>query len=100
MVTDFPPLIQRIRSALEGAKLSHGRLHVSVAHDLKWEKSGAGGCVHVRWLCWSIDDGGKEVAPPEFEVIHEDVTCERLAAELPAFFPGLEVRVDHDITVP
>ena len=100
MVDISSPLVQRIRRTLDGLELAHARLYVSVARDMKWEESGAGGSVHVRWLCWSIEDGDREVVAPEFEIVGETVTRERLMAELPVFFPDIEVRVDHEIDVP
>lgn len=53
----------------------------------------------MRWACWNLEQGGNEVTPPEFEVLGKGVTRERLASELPALFPGLEVEVDNAIDV-
>jgi hypothetical protein len=94
------PLLQRMRGALDRLKPDRGYLHVSVARDLRWEKSPSNGDeVLVRWLCWSINDGDTEISPPEFEVVAKDVTPERLARELPAIFTDVEVIVDDDIDV-
>ncbi len=76
-----------------------GKLRVSVADEPKWEKSGSGDEVLVRWACWNLEKEGNEVTPPEFEVLSKDVTRERLAKELPALFPELEVEVDNAIDV-
>jgi hypothetical protein len=104
MTDDIPtiessPLLKRIKEALDTAKPARGLLRVSVADDPRWEKNAAGNEIFVRWICWSIDDGDEEVIPPEFEVVHESVTRERLARELPTIFPDLEVLVDNDIKV-
>jgi hypothetical protein len=89
-----------MRGALDRLKPERGCLHVSVARDLKWEKSPSDGDnVLVRWLCWSINDGDTEISPPEFDVVGKDVTQERLARELPAIFSDVEVIVDDDIDV-
>src|SRR5262245_58882024 len=93
------PLLRRIRAALDRLQLKSGRLIVSVADDPKWEKSAAGDEVLVRWLCWSIEDGDREVAAPEFEVVGTDVTRVRLADELPRAFRDVEVIVDNEIDV-
>jgi hypothetical protein len=98
--TDTSPLLQRIAQAIERCQPRQGRLHVSVARDASWEKSTSSSDeVRVRWLCWSIEDGDKEIVPPEFEVLHQDVTEERLRNELPGLFPMLEVVVDDDIDI-
>lgn len=96
---DTSPLLQRMREAINRHAPFTGKLRVSVAEEPKWEKSGSGDEVLVRWACWNLEDGGNEVTPPEFEVLSKDVTRERLANELPALFPGLEVDVDDDIDV-
>ena len=91
------PLLQRIRAALDSLNLDGAVLRVSVADEPKWEKSLSGDEVLARWLCWSIEHSGKEVSAPEFEVVHQDITRQRLAAELPAVFSDIEVIVDSDI---
>lgn len=71
---------------------------MSVARDMKWERSlSEGDDILVRWLCWSINDGDTEISPPKFEVVGKEITRERLARELPAIFPDVEVIVDEDI---
>lgn len=92
-----PPLVETIREFIDYRGIDSGTLHVSVAQDMKWEKSQAGDEVLVRWLCWSVNDANKEIVPPQFEVVGAQVTLETLAKELPDFFPGLEVIVDNDI---
>lgn len=92
-------LLKRIRAALDSLPANGAILRVSVADEPKWEKSKSGGEVLVRWLCWSIEQDGQEVSAPEFEVLHQDVTKERLSSELPAVFPDVQVRVDNDIDV-
>ncbi|MEM7765838.1 MAG: hypothetical protein AAF290_17380 [Pseudomonadota bacterium] len=94
---DRSALLQRIRAALDHHNLDAAVLRVSVADEPKWEKSPSGDEVLVRWLCWNIQVHGVEVAPPEFEVVHKDVTRERLAAELPTIFTEVEVQLDNDI---
>jgi hypothetical protein len=94
------PLLRRIAEAIERLQPRHGRLRVSVAREPKWEKSpSTSDEVHVRWLCWSIEDGDDEVLPPEFEVLSPEVTEEQLRHELPKFFPAVKVTVDDDIDV-
>ena len=98
MIPTTNTLVERIRAALERLKPNEGIVHVSVANHLTWERSpGQGDEVLVRWLCWSIDDGDREIAPPEFEVAGKEVTRQRLASELPRFLPGVTVTVDDDI---
>ncbi|MCU0786242.1 MAG: hypothetical protein MUF81_19785 [Verrucomicrobia bacterium] len=92
-------LVRRIRLALGDLELERGRLHISVARESKWEKSPSGSNVLVRWLCWSVEDGGKEVLPPSFEVLSDTVTQEMLASELPKVFGEIEVVVDDNIEV-
>lgn len=94
-----PLLIKQIKAALPQVKSSRAKLHVSVAREPVWEKSPLGDEVLVRWLCWSLDDENGEVVAPTFEVLSKDVTEQQLARELPSFFPGVEVVVDHDIEV-
>lgn len=97
---DTSPLLRRIADALERLQPKRARLHVSVAREPKWEKSVSSSReVLVRWLCWSVEDGDREVLPPEFEVLHPDVTEEQLRDELPTHFPGIEITVDDEIAV-
>ncbi len=97
---DTSPLLQRIAETLERVQPKQARLRVSVAREPKWEKSSSTSReVLVRWLCWSVEDGDHEVIPPEFEVLHPDVTEEQLRRELPLQFPAIEVTVDDDIDV-
>lgn len=91
------PLLRRIRDAVDKHAPFNGRLHVSVADEPRWEKSGSGDEVLVRWACWNLEEGENEVTQPVFEVLGKDVTRERLAGELPALFPSLDVEVDNDI---
>jgi hypothetical protein len=87
-----------MRGALDRLKPARGYLHVSVARELKWERSTSGGDdVLVRWLCWSINDGDREISSPEFDVVGKDVTRERLARELPVIFSDVEVIVDDAV---
>lgn len=88
-----------MREALDRLRPSSGVLRVSVARETRWERTRHGDEVHVRWLCWSIEDAGKEIQPPEFEVISPDVTQELLADELPAVFRDVQVVVDDDVDV-
>jgi len=98
--TDTSPLLQRIAQAIEHHRPQRGVLKVSVAKDPKWEQSPASSEeVLVRWLCWSLEDDDREVVSPEFEVLHPDVTEERLRKELPVHFPSVVVTVDDDIDV-
>lgn len=96
---DNSPLLQRIQSALDGNSFEQCILRVSVAEEPKWEKSPHGDEVLVRWLCWSINDGEREIVPPEFEVVGKDVTSQRLADDLPSIFKDIEIIVDSDIDV-
>jgi hypothetical protein len=93
------PLLRRIRDAINARAPFKGKLRVSVADQAKWEKSGSGDEVLVRWACWNLEQGGSEVTQPEFEVLGKGVTRERLASELPALFPELEVEIDNAIDV-
>lgn len=94
------PLIRRIADAIERVQAKRARLRVSVAPEPRWEKSSASSReVFVRWLCWSVEDGDHEVLAPAFEVLHPDVTAERLRRELPRHLPGVAVTVDDDIDV-
>lgn len=93
------PLLQRIQQSLNEIDSEQCVLRVSVAEEPKWEKSANGDEVLVRWLCWSINDGEKEMVPPEFEVVGKDVTADRLTRELPSAFKGIEIVVDNDIDV-
>jgi hypothetical protein len=90
------PLLNRIAKAIEKARPAKGILRVSVSPRPKWEPSPNGEQVLVRWICWSVNDGDREVVAPEFDVVRQEVTKERLAAELPAVFPGIEVIVDNE----
>ncbi len=93
-------LLRRISEAIKELNPKDGRLHVSVSKDVKWEKSLPNNDeVLVRWLCWSIEDGNKEILPPEFEVLSPDVTKELLSKEIPICFPNIDVIVDDDIDV-
>ncbi|RME50702.1 MAG: hypothetical protein D6790_20885 [Caldilineae bacterium] len=97
---DTSPLLQRIAQAIERHQPRQGLLRVSIARDAKWETSPSSSeQVLVRWLCWSLQDGDDELVPPEFEVLHPDVTEERLREALPDIFPSVKVVVDDDIDV-
>lgn len=91
------PLLKRMHDALALHGQAGCRLRVSVANEAKWEKSKRGDEVLVRWLCWSIELGDRELVAPVFEVVSSGVTRERLSKELPNVFPELEVVVDEDI---
>ncbi|NUQ76259.1 MAG: hypothetical protein HUU21_22190 [Polyangiaceae bacterium] len=93
------PLLQRIRDALNANAPFKGKLRVSVADEPQWETSSSGEEVFVRWACWNLEADNIEVTEPVFEVLSKDVTRERLAAELPEFFPNVEVEVDNAIEV-
>jgi hypothetical protein len=90
------PLLTRIAKAIEETRPARGILRVSVSPRPKWEPSPNGDQVLVRWICWSVNDGDREVVAPEFDVVRQEVTQERLAAELPGFFPSVEVVVDSE----
>lgn len=90
-------LVTAIKRRLDGLSLLDPVLRVSVADEPVWEKSKKGDFVHVRWMCWSVEDGGMEVVEPNFEVLSHLVTRSQLAQELPAFFDSLKVIVDNDI---
>jgi hypothetical protein len=90
-------LFQRMRQAINEHAPFNGKLRVSVADEPKWEKSGSGDEILVRWACWNLEEGDKEVTQPEFEVLCDHETRERLARELRAFFPDVEVEVDNEI---
>lgn len=94
---DNSPLLRRIQRALDENSFEQGILRVSVTDEPKWEKSSNGDEVLVRWLCWSINDGERELVPPEFEVVGKEVTAERLANEIPNSFKDIEIIVDNDI---
>lgn len=102
MVADNPPqegskLFQRMRQAIREHSPFKGKLRVSVADTPKWEKNSSGDSLLVRWACWNLEDGDKEITKPEFEVLCDTETGESLASELHAFFPDVEVEVDNDI---
>ncbi|MEZ4302516.1 MAG: hypothetical protein R3B70_46740 [Polyangiaceae bacterium] len=91
-------LLTEIVRAIECMRPANGRIRVSVAREAKWEKSTSNGDeVLVRWLCWSVEDGEKEIVPPQFAVVSVNVTEERLRHELPARFPSVDIIVDDDI---
>lgn len=89
--------VRRIREALATHAPFNGKLHVSVSDEMKWEQTNDGYKVLVRWACWNLESGDRNVTEPEFEVLGETATRERLAAELPALFSQIEVVVDDDI---
>jgi len=89
--------VRRIREALVAHAPFNGILHVSVSDEMKWEQTNYGYKVLVRWACWNLENSDGNVTEPEFEVLGETATRERLAAELPAFFPSVTVIVDDDI---
>ncbi len=91
--------LQRIKRALDAHTPFSGTLRVSVADEPRWEASSAGDQVLVRWACWSLELGGREVTEPEFEVLGTEATRDLLAGELPVAFPGVQVVVDNDIDV-
>jgi hypothetical protein len=93
------PLLRRMRDAINKRAPFHGKLRVSVADEPKWEKSKSGDEVLVRWACWNLEEGGHDVTQPEFEVLSKDITREKLASELPALFPDLDVVIDNEIDV-
>lgn len=93
------PLLRRIRAAINKRAPFHGKLRVSIADEPKWEKSKSGDEVLVRWACWNLEEGGNDITQPEFEVLSKEITRERLANELPALFPDLDVVVDNEIDV-
>ncbi|MFS8067432.1 MAG: hypothetical protein ACMG6S_13810, partial [Byssovorax sp.] len=49
------PLLQRMRDAINEHAPFTGKLHVSVADEPKWEKSGSGDEVLVRCACWNLE---------------------------------------------
>lgn len=89
--------VRRIREALLTHAPFNGILHVSVSDEMKWEQVDGGYKVLVRWACWNLESNDSNVTEPEFEVLGEAATRERLAAELPALFPTITVIVDGDI---
>ena len=90
-------LVHRISKAIASHQLKQGCVHISIAKDSRWEQSSNEGDVFVRWLCWSLEDQGTEVAPPVFEVVGDECTIDVLTKELPAFFHGIDLKFDHDI---
>jgi len=92
------PLVGRIRTALVGLTGSI-RLRISVANDSIWESTKDGSRYLVRWMCWSIEVDGKERLAPEFAILGDHETRDKLAKELPLLFPDIDVVVDHDIEV-
>lgn len=95
--TEGSLFVRRIRDALSACAPFDGILHVSVSDRLKWEETGQGYQVLVRWACWNLENDDGNITEPEFEALGEAATRERLAMELPAFFPEIEVVVDDDI---
>lgn len=96
---DSSPMLRRIGEALRASHPSKPVLWVSVSPTPKWEPSPHGDEVLLRWLCWSVNDGRREVVAPEFEAVSQYVTEERLREELPSIFPDVQVVVDRDIGV-
>lgn len=90
------PLLRRIFSALLETSPRRPLLRVSIEADAKWEQDGDDEIL-IRYLCWSINDNDVEVRAPEFEIVGDDVTRQRLERELPAVFPNVQIVVDHDI---
>lgn len=91
-------MVHRIEQRLRGlGPLRRGVVRVSVANETRWENSAHGTEVLVRWACWSIEDDGVEVSPPEFEVLSASVTQDRLREELPALLPDVGLVVDGDV---
>lgn len=90
------PLLRRIAAALDETSPERPTLRISIEVDAKWEKDGEDEIL-IRYLCWSINDGDIEVRGPEFEIVGDDVTRERLERELPLVFPTVGILVDHDI---
>jgi len=91
------PVVQTIQASLD-AHQSAKALRISVAKEPKWENDPAGGQIFVRWMCWNLlDEQGRDITAPEFEVLSKEVTGERLMNELPAVLPGVVVVVDDDI---
>ena len=90
-------LLREIREKLSELALGRPVLRVSVALDPTWEPNGRGDLVHVRWMCWSIEEDGREVVAPEFDILSPAVTGEQLARELPVMLEGVSVVVDSDI---
>ena len=88
---------QRMRQAILEHSPFGGKLRVSVADAPKWEKSSSGDQLLVRWACWNLEEGDREITPPEFEALCDSETAENLAVELRVFFPDVEVEVDNDI---
>ncbi len=91
--------VRRIREALVAHAAFNGILHVSVSDEMKWEQTNDGYKVLVRWACWNLENNDGNVTEPEFEVLGETATRERLAAELPAIFPEITVVIDDVIDV-
>lgn len=89
--------VRRIREALVVHAPFNGILHISVSDEMKWEQTNDGYKVLVRWACWNLENSDGNVTEPEFEVLGETATRERLAVELPALFPSVTVIVDDDI---
>lgn len=101
MITDRAnsPLVLRIMEALKGINPVGCVLHVSVANEPIWETAPNGKRHLIRWLCWSVNSNGVEVRKPEFAVLHDTITKELLAQELPALLPEVELLIDDDIEV-
>jgi hypothetical protein len=94
-----PILVSRILEALYllgYPKRQNLLIHVSVAKNTSIERF-QNDLIRVRWLCWSILCDQGEIRPPEYEVLSEDISRERLEQELPIFFPGVSMIVDDDI---
>jgi hypothetical protein len=89
--------VRRIREAILAHEPFTGILHVSVSDEMKWEETKSGYKVLVRWACWNLELDDQNVTEPEFEVLGESITRERLTAELPNLFPTVTVVVDGDI---
>ena len=91
-------LVQRIRTALKSVPDKNAILRISVSDKPVWEKAKSGDFLHVRWICWSIEDcHGNELYPPEFDILSPTITRQRLADELPGLFPAVKVVVDDNI---
>jgi hypothetical protein len=48
-------------------------------------------------MCWSVEEDGREIVAPTFDVLSHFITREQLARELPVLLDQIAVVVDNKI---
>ena len=93
-----PALITKIREAFSEHPTATG-IWVSLSSKTyrQYDKD-SGDTFIIRWICWNVMEGDKELTEAEPMPVHADLMHERVRADLQQFLPGVSAIVDDSIS--